>query len=81
MNKIIAIIQLAGSAGVSLAAIATLVNLIFISTRPETISVVNTLVGQGVLIVCLLVLARILFRKGLAGLKQGKPATNPDAEA
>ena len=77
MNKIIAIIQLVGSAGVSLAAIATLVNLIFISTRPETISVVNTLVGQGVLIVCLLVLARILFRKGLAGLKQGKPATKP----
>ncbi|MDG1025620.1 MAG: hypothetical protein P8N94_04980 [Gammaproteobacteria bacterium] len=81
MNKIIAIIQLAGSAVVSLAAIATLVNLIFISTRPETISVVNTLVGQGVLIVCLLVLARILFRKGLAGLKQGKPATSPDAQA
>jgi hypothetical protein len=81
MNKIIAIIQLAGSAVVSLAAIATLVNLIFISTRPETISVVNTLVGQGVLIVCLLVLARILFRKGLAGLKQGKPATSHDAQA
>ena len=81
MNKIIAIIQLVGSAGVSLAAIATLVNLIFISTRPETISVVNTLVGQGVLIVCLLVLARILFRKGLAGLKQGKPATSHDAQA
>jgi hypothetical protein len=81
MNKIIAIIQLVGSAVVSLAAIATLVNLIFISTRPETISVVNTLVGQGVLIVCLLVLARILFRKGLAGLKQGKPASSTDAGA
>ncbi|MEX0962438.1 MAG: hypothetical protein WDZ52_00140 [Pseudohongiellaceae bacterium] len=74
MNKFVASIQLIGSAIVSIAALATLVNLIFISTRPETISVVNTLIGQGVLIICLLVLARVLFRKGLAGLKQGDSA-------
>ena len=69
MNKLAAVIQLITSALVSLIAMATIVNLIFISTRPETISVVNTLVGQGVLIILLLVMATVLFKKGLAGLK------------
>ena len=81
MNKLVAVIQLIGSAGVSVVALATLINLIFISTRPETISVVNTLVGQGVLIICLLVLATVLFKKGLVGLKQGKLAPNSDTAA
>ncbi|PCI76656.1 MAG: hypothetical protein COB20_10025 [SAR86 cluster bacterium] len=78
MNKLVAVIQLIGSAGVSVVALATLINLIFISTRPETISVVNTLIGQGVLIICLLVLATVLFKKGLAGLRQDKLAANSD---
>lgn len=81
MNKFLAIIQLLASALISLAVLATLVNLILISTRPETISVVNTLIGQGVLIICLLVLARVLFRKGLAGLKQGETAADTDSSA
>jgi hypothetical protein len=62
-------------------ALATLINLIFISTRPETISVVNTLIGQGVLIIILLVLATVLFKKGLAGLKPDKLAESPDTAA
>jgi len=69
MNKIAAVIQLITSALVSVIAVATIINLILISTRPETISVVNTLVGQGVLIILLLVMATVLFKKGLAGLK------------
>ena len=69
MNRLVAVIQLITSALVSLIAMATIINLIFISTRPETISVVNTLVGQGVLIILLLVMATVLFKKGLAGLK------------
>jgi membrane protein YdbS with pleckstrin-like domain len=81
MNKLVAVIQLITSALVSLVALATMINLIFISTRPETISVVNTLVGQGVLIILLLVLATVLFKKSLVGLKQdklsAKPATTP----
>lgn len=81
MNKIVAIIQLIASALLSIMALATLVNLIFISMRPETISVVNTLIGQGVLIICLLVLARVLFRKGLAGLKQGGSQADTDPAA
>lgn len=79
MQKIIAVLQLIASALVSIMAMATLVNLIFISTRPETISVVNTLIGQGVLIICLLVLARVLFKKGVAGLKQDKAASSDTA--
>jgi hypothetical protein len=78
MNKLLAVIQLITSALVSIMALATLINLIFISTRPETISVVNTLVGQGVLIIILLVLATVLFKKGLAGLKQVKLIVSPE---
>lgn len=81
MNKLVAVIQLIASAAVSVMALATLINLIFISMRPETISVVNTLIGQGVLIICLLVLARVLFKKGLAGLKQEKVAADSDTVA
>jgi hypothetical protein len=81
MNKLLAMIQLITSALVSIMALATLINLIFISTRPETISVVNTLIGQGVLIVILLVLATVLFKKGLAGLKPDKLAESPDTAA
>jgi|TARA_B110000914_G_scaffold120949_1_gene105576 hypothetical protein len=81
MNKLLAMIQLITSALVSIMALATLINLIFISTRPETISVVNTLIGQGVLIIILLVLATVLFKKGLAGLKPDKLAESPDTAA
>ena len=76
MNKLAAVIQLITSALVSVIAVATIINLILISTRPETISVVNTLVGQGVLIILLLVMATVLFKKGLAGLKQEKLRVN-----
>lgn len=81
MTKFVAIIQLLASALVALMAGATLINLIFISMRPETISVVNTLVGQGVLIICLLVLSRVLFRKGMAGLRQSGSAADSESAA
>jgi|TARA_B110000263_G_scaffold53906_1_gene45271 membrane protein YdbS with pleckstrin-like domain len=64
MNKLKAILQLALAAILVIAAAATLVNLILITMRPETISVVNAIIGQGVLIICLLVISRILFRNG-----------------
>ena len=81
MKKLLAMIQLITSALVSIMALATLINLIFISTRPETISVVNALIGQGVLIIILTVLATVLFKKGLAGLKPDKLAESPDTAA
>ena len=69
MNKLKAILQLALAAILVIAAAATLVNLILITMRPETISVVNAIIGQGVLIICLLVISRILFRNGKKRLK------------
>lgn len=79
MNKFLAIIQLLMALCVGLAAIATLVNMVLIATRPETISVVNAIIGQGVLIVCFLVMSRVLLKKGLAGLKQAN--TDPNGGA
>tara|TARA_R110002072_G_scaffold170552_2_gene324126 strand:+ start:45372 stop:45578 length:207 start_codon:yes stop_codon:yes gene_type:complete len=68
MKKILALL-LIGLAGVCLlAAVATLINLGFIMTRPDSISVVNTLIGQFVVIVGALVLATILFQAGKARL-------------
>lgn len=64
-----------------LAAIATLVNMVLIATRPETISVVNVIIGQGILIICFLVISRVLLTKGLAGLKQANRATGSDGGA
>jgi|GEM_PF-457422 len=64
MQKLLASLQLLAAALLALTAVATIVNLVLISTRPETISVVNTIIGQGLLAVCLAALARILLRKG-----------------
>ena len=81
MNKLIAVLQLFASILISIAALAMLVNIIFIIPRPETISVVNVLIGGGVLVVCLAALARVLFKKGLTGLKQDKLAVDSDTAA
>ncbi len=78
MKKIIAVVQVVISLLLILAVLATVFNLLLIFTRPETISVVNTLIGQGVLIVCLPVIARVLFKKGLTGLKQAKTLSGSD---
>ncbi len=64
MEKLIGIAQLLFAGVFAAMAVGTLVNMAFIATRPETISVVNAIVGQTLMVVCLLALARILFRKG-----------------
>lgn len=69
MIKFIAVIQLLTAVIIAVAVIATCINLLLILTRPETISVVNTMIGQGILIICMIAIANILFRKGLAALK------------
>ncbi|PCJ22698.1 MAG: hypothetical protein COA96_13690 [SAR86 cluster bacterium] len=76
MNKFVALVQLAAALLLVIITGATAVNLILISTRPETISVVNTLIGQGILIICLLVIVRILLKKGMAGLRGSNSATD-----
>lgn len=69
MSNFIAVFQILVAAILAVTVIATSINLILISTRPETISVVNTMIGQGVLIICMVAIANILFRKGLHALK------------
>ncbi|HIL62819.1 MAG TPA: hypothetical protein EYG42_05145 [Porticoccaceae bacterium] len=69
MSRFIAVSQLLLAVIIAVAVIATSINLILISIRPETISVVNTMIGQGVLIICMIAIANILFRKGLHILK------------
>jgi membrane protein YdbS with pleckstrin-like domain len=70
MNKLLPILQLCVAALCLVIAVATLVNLIYISQRPETISVVNAIIGQGVLIIGFSAFAKILFSKGLKGLRE-----------
>ena len=64
MNKILGFIQLFLALLLIILALATGFNLILISMRPETISVVNVIIGQGVLIVLLLAFANLCLKKG-----------------
>ncbi|MFN3161996.1 MAG: hypothetical protein ACE37N_00485 [Pseudohongiellaceae bacterium] len=81
MKKYIPFLQILGGILAAVAAVATLVNLLNIVPRPETISVVNAMIGQGVLIICLTAMSTILIRRGRQGLldsgagpgSQGKP--------
>ncbi len=68
MQKFLSILKILLAGLLLIAALATVINLILLSTRPETISVVNALIGQGVIIIALLALSRIMFKKGRAGL-------------
>ena len=68
MNKFFSVLQLLLAVLAAGLAVATLVNLVLISSRPETISVVNAIIGQGLLIVCLAAFARILGRKAWRAL-------------
>lgn len=70
MNRFVALLQLFLAAILALLAIATLVNSILIAPRPETISVLNAIVGQAVVIIALLALATISFRKGMGNLRR-----------
>jgi hypothetical protein len=68
MQKLLPIAQLIISAVMFVIGLATAANLILLTMRPETISVVNAIIGQGVVIIALLAFSRIMFRKGKAGL-------------
>ena len=64
MKKILGFIQLFLALLLIILALVTGFNLILISMRPETISVVNVIIGQGVLIVLLLAFANLCLKKG-----------------
>ena len=68
MKKIVGFIQLLTALLLFIAAVATGINLVLISMRPETISVVNVIVGQGILIILLLAFANLCLKKGRRSL-------------
>lgn len=68
MKRLLGVLMLMLALICVLAALLTVINLGFILMRPDSISVINTLIGQFVVIVGALVLARILTVAGKARL-------------
>jgi len=79
MQRFLAVLQIALALILFLIAIGTLINMVFIAMRPETISVVNTIIGQTVMIVCLVALGRILLRKGRANYSAATAVGNAES--
>ncbi len=75
MKKLTAFTQLFLALLSTIFGLTTLTNLIFISQRPETISVVNAIIGQGVLNSAFFALARIHYRKAMAKIKEAPVPT------
>jgi hypothetical protein len=73
MTRFLAVLQTGLAVILFFTAAATLINMVLIAMRPETISVVNTIIGQTVMIVFLVALGRILWRKGIAQLRSESP--------
>ena len=76
MKRLLGVLMLILALICVLAAVLTVINLGFILTRPDSISVVNTLIGQFVVSVGALVLARLLTVAGKARIKPSSDA-NP----
>jgi L-lactate permease len=70
MNRFYAVMQVVLAAILYLISCAIAYNIVRIVFRPETISVVNAMIGLGVMLISFLALARISMKKGLANLRQ-----------
>ena len=70
MKKILGFTQLLLALLLVITAAATGINLVLISMRPETISVVNVIIGQGILIILLLAFANLCLKKGRKSLER-----------
>lgn len=77
MTKFKAWLRLLGAVILHLVAFACFLNILFISTRPETISVVNAAIGLGVLGIAALAMGRIQWRKGRAALAASIQENSP----
>ena len=69
MKKLIALLQILGALALTVLAALVIVEMALNASMPDSISVVNLLIGRIVLIACLLAIARYLIRRGLAGLR------------
>lgn len=74
MTKFTAIAQIVAAVILLVIVAATAINLVLIAMRPETVSVVNTMIGQIFIMACLAALAKILLGRGILALKSGDPA-------
>ena len=70
MHRLVGILQLFMSGLLGCMALATLINMVLIAMRPETISVVNAFLGQGVIIIFLAVWSRVFFVKGMERVRE-----------
>lgn len=70
MDRFVALLQLFLALLCAVVAVGTAINLGFILTRPDSISVANVLVGQSLLIICLSAAATILTRKARRNLSR-----------
>ena len=68
VERVIAALQLLLAALCSVIALGTAINLGFILTRPDSISVANVLIGQSLLIICLAAATTLLVRKARQNL-------------
>lgn len=64
MYRLVGIFQLLLSGVLGVSALATIINMALIAMRPETISVVNAVMGQTVMIIFLALWSRVFFVKG-----------------
>ena len=64
MRRFVGALQLLMSLLSLMIAIATLVNMTLIASGPGSVSVVNTIIGQSILILFFLSLATVMFKKG-----------------
>jgi hypothetical protein len=72
MDRMIGILQLLLSGVLGTMALSTLVNMILIAMRPETISVMNAAMGQLVVVIFLAVWSRVFFVKGQERVRGSK---------
>lgn len=72
MKKLLALLQIFGALALTGLAAITVGGMVMMVSMNDTISVVHLLIGQIVLVACLLAIARYLIRRGLAGLRNGK---------
>ncbi len=72
MKKLLALLQILGALALTGLAAITVGGMVMMVSMNDTISVVHLLIGQIVLIACLLAIARYLIRRGLAGLRDRK---------
>ena len=72
MKKLLALLQILGALALTGLAAITVGGMVMMVSMNDTISVVHLLIGQIVLIACLLAIARYLMRRGLAGLRDRK---------